>query len=72
MFQKPFQNQCPDNLPMLTGFETRFPRAPRPSLPRRGIYKAGGAAESIGFYVLAHKYSSSLVHNQATSWGMDR
>jgi transposase len=26
--QKPFQNQRPDTLPILTGFETRYPRAP--------------------------------------------
>ena len=27
LFQKPFQNQCPDTSPMSTGFETRSPRA---------------------------------------------
>jgi hypothetical protein len=45
---------------MSMSFETRFSKSTGLLSPRRVLYKAGGAAESIDLYVHAHEYGSPL------------
>jgi len=60
LFQKPSQNQRPDTSPILTGFETRYPRAPAFFPPASNLQGGRGGREHRYLYVLAHEYSNPL------------